>query len=181
VPAPYRSTRRAPLVLAIDVNPDRTHGVIAVCFAHEHRPAVIVDRNPGTTWMVDAVMGIVHRHGLTVYEVWGDRRAGIGGVLDQLTGRGVPTHEVSAGDVASACGDLYDLTRARHVWHANQDELTLAVPGSRRRPLGEAWAFSKLESLSDVAPLNAMALAIAGYRHHFPTGLLAGRAHPLAR
>lgn len=160
-----------PLVLAIDVDPDRTHGVISVCFAHDNRAAVIVDRNPGTTWMVDAVMGIVHRHGVTVHEVWGDRRAGIGGVLDQLTGRGVPTHEVSAGDVASACGDLYDLTRARQVVHDNQDELTLAVPGSRRRPLGEAWAFSKLESLSDVAPLNAMALAIAGYRHHFPTGV----------
>lgn len=163
-----------PLVLSVDVDTDRTHGVLAVTFAHDGRPAVIVDRNPGTTWMVDAVMRIVHRHGVTVYEVWGDRRAGMGGVLDQLAGRGVPTHEVSAGDVASACGDLYDLTRARQIWHDGQDELTLAVPGSRRRPLGEAWAFSKLDSLSDVAPLNAAALAIAGYRHHFPIGLLAG-------
>lgn len=163
-----------PLVLAVDVDTERTHGVVAIAWAHPRGVAVIVRRSPGTTWMVDTAMEIVHRQGLTVFDVWGDRRAGIGGVLDQLAGRGVPTHEVSAGDVASACGDLFDLTKARMVVHDDQAELTGAVPGSRRRPLGEAWAFSKLDSLSDVAALNAAGLAIAGYRHHFPVGAPTG-------
>lgn len=163
-----------PIVLAVDVNPARTHANLAVAFAHPWGVGVIVDRRPGVTWLVDAVLGLVHRHGVTVQDVWGDRRAGVGGVLDQLTGRGVPVHELSAGDVASACGDMYDLTRARMLCHDGQVDLVDAVAGSRARPLGEAWAYSKLESTADVAPLNAATMAVAGYRHHFPVGAPTG-------
>lgn len=159
-----------PLVLAVDVDPERTHGVLAVSFRHGEAVGAITLRRPGTRWIVGAVLELVNRHGVTVFEVWGDRRAGVGGIIDQLRGRGLPVHEVSAGDVASACGDLYDLLAAGEFVHDDQAELTDAVPGSRRRPLGEAWALDKLNSTSDVAPLNAVALAVAGFRHHFPTG-----------
>lgn len=163
------------VVLAVDVDPDRTHATIAVAWSL--RPGVvagIVHRAPGTGWVVDRALKIAHTHGLTVVDVWGDRRAGIGGILDQMTGRGLPVHEVSAGDVASAAGDLYDLTRDGGLVHDNQPKLNDAVTGSRRRPLGEAWTFSKVHSVGDVAPVNALALAVAGYRHHFPTGRPAG-------
>jgi hypothetical protein len=166
-----------PVVLAVDVDPNRTHGVLAVAFAHHRGVGVIIDRRPGTGWMVPAVQDLVHRPGLTVYDVWGDRRAGVGGIIDQLQGRGIPTHEVSAGDVASAAGDIYDLVRARELVHDHQLDLDDAVTGSRRRPLGEAWAFSKVDSIADVAPLTAATLAVAGFRHHFPVGLLAAAGH----
>lgn len=166
-----------PVVAAVDVDPNRTHGVLAVAFSHPAGVGVIVDRRPGTGWIVPAVQRLTHRHGLTVYDVWGDRRAGVGGIVDQLTGRGIPTHEVSAGDVASAAGDMFDLVKTRQVVHDGQLELDDAVTGSRRRPLGEAWAFSKVDSLADVAPLTAATLAVAGFRHHFPVGLLAGAGH----
>lgn len=163
-----------PVVVAVDVDPDRTHGVIAVAFTHELGVGVIIDRRPGTGWIVAAVQQLTHRHGITLYDVWGDRRAGVGGIIDQLTGRGIQTHEVSAGDVASAAGDMYDLVKARQLVHDGQLKLDDAVTGSRRRPLGEAWAFSKVDSVGDVAPLTCATLAVAGFRHHFPTGLLAG-------
>lgn len=166
-----------PIVAAVDVDPNRTHGVLAVAFAHELGVGVVIDRRPGTGWIVPAVQRLTHRHGITVFDVWGDRRAGVGGIIDQLTGRGIPTHEVSAGDVASAAGDIYDLVKGRELVHDAQLELDDAVTGSRRRPLGEAWAFSKVDSIADVAPLTATTLAVAGFRHHFPVGLLASAGH----
>lgn len=163
------------VVIAVDVDPERTHGTISVAWGHQPDiVAGIIHRQAATGWMLERALKIAHTPGITLVEVWGDRRAGVGGILDQMAGRGLPVHEVSAGDVASAAGDLYDLTRDRRLVHDNQPKLNDAVTGSRRRPLGEAWAFSKVESVGDVAPLNALALAVAGYRHHFPLGTPTG-------
>ena len=158
------------VTVAVELNPDRSHGVIAVAAKHDDHVAVLVDRQPGTRWLTGAIRELVHRRGLTVVDVWADRRSGLGGVIDELAGIGIDVHNVTAGDVASACGTLYDLVNARQLAHARQHELDAAVTGSRRRPLGDAWAFSKLESVGDVTPAAAVALAVAAYRQHFPTG-----------
>lgn len=168
------SSPAGPIVVGIDLDPERAYGNVAVAFGAPVGVGAIVDRRPGTAWIVGAVLELVHRAGVTVFEVWGDRRAGVGGILDQLAGRGLPIHETTAGDVASAAGDLYDLTRAGAFVHDDQSELNDAVTGGRRRTLGEAWTFDKLNSPKDVAPLNAVTLAVAGYRHHFPVGLAGG-------
>jgi len=163
------------VTLAIEVDPDRTFGVIAVAFRHaDDRVGVIIDRQPGTRWLGPAVLDLVHRHGLTVMDVWADRRSGLGGVIDELAGRGVDVHEVTAGDVASAAGTFYDTVGGLELIHDSQPELDAAVIGSRRRPLGDAWTFSKLESVGDVAPAAGAALAVAAYRQHFPRGARLG-------
>lgn len=158
------------VTVAVELDPERSHGVIAVACRTDRGVGVLVDRQPGTRWLTDAVMALAHRHGITVFDVWADRRSGLGGIIDELAGRGIKVHEVTAGDVASAAGLLYDLTVARELVHDDQLALTDAARGSRRRPLGDAWTFSKLDSTTDVAPLAAVALAAAAHRQHFPSG-----------
>jgi len=163
------------IAVAVEVDPDRTFGVIAVaCKMPEDRVGVIIDRQPGTRWLSSAVRNLVNRHGVTVVDVWADRRSGLGGVIDELAARGVAVHEVTAGDVASAAGTLFDTVGALELVHDDQPELNSAVIGSRRRPLGDAWTFSKLESVGDVAPAAAVALAVAAYRQHYPRGAVSG-------
>jgi hypothetical protein len=163
------------VTVAVEVDPDRTFGVIAVAAKHDaDRVAVIIDRQPGTRWLAAAVLALVRRGGVTVVDVWADRRSGLGGVIDELAGRGVAVHEVTAGDVASAAGTFYDTVGGHELVHDDQHDLNLAVIGSRRRPLGDAWTFSKLESVGDVAPAAAAALAVAAYRQHFPRGARLG-------
>lgn len=177
--AECRNPRKTPIKLAggvtvgLEVNVDRTRGVVAVAGDVRGAVGTVVRCEPGTRWMADAVLEIVHRHGLTVVDVWADRRSGLGGVIDELAHRGVTVYEVNAGDVASAAGTMFDLTagQTRGVVHDEQPELDTAVIGSRRRPLGDgAWTYSKLESVGDVAPLAGATLAVAAYRQHFPAG-----------
>lgn len=164
--------------LGLEVDVDRSRAVLAVAGEHDGRVGVVVDCQPGTRWLRDAVLTQVGAHGRTVIDVWADRRSGLGGVIDELELAGVQVHEVTAGDVASAAGTMYDLTVGQTcgIVHDSQPELDDAVKGSRRRPLGDgAWTYSKLESAHDVAPLAGATLAVAAYRQHFTVGLeLAG-------
>lgn len=161
------------ITIGLELDPGRTRGVVAIAGAVGAAAGVLVDCQPGTRWMAGAVREIVHRHGLTVVDVWADRRSGLGGVIDELAHMGIEVYEVNAGDVASAAGTMFDLTAGttRGVVHDEQPELDEAVPGSRRRPLGDgAWTYSKLESVTDVAPLAGATLAVAAFRQHFPAG-----------
>lgn len=159
------------VTIGLELDPGRTHAVIGVACRHtDGTIGVLIDRQPGTRWLTAAVTALVHRAGLTVVDVWADRRSGLGGVIDELSGRGIDVHEVTAGDVASAAGTLYDLVGDHQLTHDDQADLNAAVIGSRRRPIGDAWTFSKLESVGDVAPAAAVALAVAAFRQHFPAG-----------
>ena len=166
------------VTIGLELDPGRTRGVVAVAGAQPGgRVGVLVDCQPGTRWMAGAVRELVHRHGLTVVDVWADRRSGLGGVIDELAHLGIDVYEVNAGDVASAAGTMFDLTSGTTggVVHDEQPELEQAVPGSRRRPLGDgAWTYSKLESVTDVAPLAGATLAVAAHRQHFPAGVKLG-------
>lgn len=159
---------------ALEVDVGRTRGVIAVAGnTRDGRLAVLVQVEPGTRWMRDGIRRLAATPGCTLVDVWADRRSGLGGIIDEIAHTGRDVYEVNAGDVASAAGLLYDLTVAdtAGIVHDEQPELDDAVPGSRRRPLGDgAWTFSKLESVVDVAPLAGVALAVAAHRRHFPAG-----------
>lgn len=176
--APAKIAPAGGVTIGLEVDVDRTRAVIAVACGIGPRVGVVVNCQPGTRWVRDAVRELVHRAGITVVDVWADRRSGLGGVIDELAHIGVTVHEVTVGDIASAAGTMYDLTAGTTagIVHDQQPELDGAVIGSRRRALGDGgWTFSKLESEGDVAPLAAATLAVAAYRQHFTAaGALAG-------
>ena len=165
-----------PLVAAFDIAVDRSEAYLAVAGAWpDGRVAVVVDRRPGTRWVADALLELAHRSGYSLVDTLADRRAGTGGMIDAARARGLDVTELNAGDVASACGSIHDaLTGDLDLVHGRQVYLDDAVSGSRRRPLGEAWAFAKLESGPTIPALVAVTFAYSGFRRHYAAGLNPG-------
>lgn len=167
-PDPDTVAPTGPLVAAFDVNLDRTYTTLAVAGAFDGRTGVVVLREPGTAWVPGALLELAHRPGITLHAVVADRRSGTGGIIDACLLRGLPAHELGTGDVASATGTMVDVLAEQMLWHASQTVLDDAVTGSRRRPLGEAWAYAKQQATTDSAPIIAATYAVAGYRSRFP-------------
>ena len=86
-----------------------------------------------------------------------------GSVLHKATELGVPVEAVSAPDHAKACGLMFDTVDQRALRHLGGLELRQAVKGATKRPLGDAWAWSRRNSTVDISPLVAATLALWGY------------------
>jgi len=79
-----------------------------------------------------------------------------------LKALGVEAKPVTAREHASACGALYDLAIQGDVRHRGEPELVAALDGASKRPLGDAWAWSRTSSSVDISPLVAITLALHG-------------------
>ena len=159
----------APYVLAFDITLDRTAATVAVAGRTDAGTiGVAVDRRDGTAWLLDEVCRLVAER--SVAAVYADRRAGAGGAIDELRARGVPVTELGAPDLVSFCGQFVDELDQRTLSHNDQTQLNDAVAGAKKRPLGEAFAWSKANSLNDVSPLVAASVAVGAHRRLYPPG-----------
>ena len=68
--------------------------------------------------------------------------------------------------MAAACGGFHDAVLDRCIVHLGQAVLDAAVEGSKQRTLGDAWAWSRRSSRTNVAPLVAVTLAHYGVIVH---------------
>lgn len=161
-----------PYVVAFATHHERTSASIAVV---GRRPGgglgVIVDRQPGVAWLVDAVPKLRRERLITA--VWADRRGGDGPTINKLKHRGVWVDEIEPADFATAAGTFVDMLGEPgdvpgDLWHAGQTDLDDAVVGARKRTLGESFAWSRLQSEGDVTPLSAATYAVWAHQHHFP-------------
>ena len=125
----------------------------------------VVDARPGIGWVAGAVRDARRRPSrrrrrrrLARRRV--DRRRAEPGavVVDPL----------GAADHAQACGTFVDLLAAGRLSHRAQAVLDDAVAGAARRPLGDAWLWSRSRSGVDISPLVAVTLAACA-RAHPPT------------
>lgn len=166
-----------PVVVAVDIALDRSSTSIAAAYRtildDLELLAVVVDERPGTLWVPDELARLVGRG--NVQAVYADRRAGAGGIIDTATAKGVHVDELTAGDVVSFTGTFVDELTDRRVRHGNQPILTDAAAGARKRPLGDSFAWSKIASTGNVAPLNAASFAVGGHRRLFPVGVAVDR------
>jgi hypothetical protein len=69
---------------------------------------------------------------------------------------------VSAQEHAKACGMFYDTVAQGTLHHRGEPALAAALDGAVKRPLGDAWAWSRRSSAVDIAPLVAVTLALYG-------------------
>lgn len=161
------------LALAVDVSPLRDWASIGVA---SRRPdgrmhVELVDRRPGTAWVVPALVRLV--------DLWDPVAVGIdvptqspaGSLLDELAEAGIRPPEdadkpargdlmvMRLADVTAACGQLADEMRREVLVHLDQVPLTAAVNGARTRPLGDAWAWHRRSAQVDITPLVAVTLA----------------------
>lgn len=145
-------------VVAYDVAPDRARASIAAATRDPDTGRIvctIVDARPGTSWLVPAILELDPDR-VIADTVAGDLAA------SQLAEHGIPVDLVGGLDVARACATFVDVIAAGHLTHHAQAALVDAIAGAVTRPFGDAWAWSRRLSSSDVTPLVAATLATWG-------------------
>lgn len=139
----------------VEISHDRQAASIAVT---DGTHVELVDRRAGVDWLAGRVAELVSRHrpvGVVV-----DPSGPAGPVVDGLAAvPGIRLVEVSGGEVAAACGRMFDLVTGQKVRHIGQPDLDLAVGAARRRPRGDAFVWDRRGEL-DVSPLVAVTLAV---------------------
>jgi hypothetical protein len=158
----------APFVTGVHIHPTRSHTSVAVAGGlPDGRVGVVVDRRPGTGWVVDVLEQLTARHSVAIVA---DRSAGAGGIIDRAAGRGLAVDELSGVDVGGHCGTLVDELEQRSFAHQDQPDLNTAAAGSRWRPLGGARAFDQRAADVPLDPIQAATWALGHYRRLFPAG-----------
>lgn len=158
------STVLDPVAFALDVTPDRSAGSIGVAGRRGDGAlhVEVTDHRPGTGWMVDRMVALTDRWSPCAVVV--DPAGPAGSLIADLAAAGIEVVTTSARDVAQACGWIFDAaTGDRPVLrHRGQAELATALAGAVRRPLGDAWAWSRRGGV-DISPLVAVTLAAWGH------------------
>jgi hypothetical protein len=91
-------------------------------------------------------------------------------VVAELRRARVVVDPIGAGDHARACGLFVDRLTAGTVTHRAQLVLDDAIAGAARRPLGDAWLWSRRHSAVDISPLVAVTLAAWAAATRRPAG-----------
>lgn len=157
--ADARSRPEDPLAFSFDISPDRAWAAVAVAGrrADGLLHLEVVDHRPGTDWLIGRLAELQERHRPKVIAA---DYAGPGGSLKaELERRQLVVREVTAREHAQACGSFYDAAMAGWLRHLGQPTLAAAVDGAVKRPLGDAWAWSRKSSSVDICPLVAVTLA----------------------
>lgn len=151
-----------PVCFAFDVTPDRSAASISVAGRRsDGRSHVeVVERGRGTGWVPQRVAELVQEH--KPRAVICDPAGPAGSLLPALAALEVEVLTVSAQEHAKACGLLYDAADEGTVRHLGNPDLAVALDGAVKRPLGDAWAWSRKNSSVDISPLVAATLALWG-------------------
>lgn len=166
--ADARSTMVDPIVLAYDVSPERDRAAIAACGKRSdgRLHVEIVERQAWTDWVAPRLTELVakHRPSLVVCDGVGPAAA----LVHELGARGVQVRTLSTPEYVTACGMFFDAVERQQVRHLGNKDLAGALRGAARRPLGDAWAWSRRASDADITPLVAATLALWGIARHEP-------------
>jgi hypothetical protein len=148
------------LAVGVDATPDLAFASVAtVTRVPDGVVLDLVAHRRGTGWVAGEVAGLLEAGAVPVVVDLGGPASVFHG---DLTDQGIEMVNPSARDVAQGCAALLDGLIRRAVWHTTSAELTAAVRGASRRPMGDAWAWSRKNSLVDISPLVAATLALWG-------------------
>lgn len=148
------------LAIAVDATPDLAYAAVAT--ATRTPDGILLDlatHKRGTGWVAAEVAALRGERQIPVVVDLGGPASVVHG---DLTERSIPTLNPAARDVAQGCAALLDGLIRRSVWHTTSKTLSAAVRGASRRPMGDAWAWSRKNSLVDISPLVAVTLALWG-------------------
>lgn len=161
-----------PVCLAFDVTPDRS--AAAICAAgrreDERWHVEVVDHARGTGWVVDRLEALVDRHAPVA--VVCDGAGPAASLLSALANAGVDVETVTAQEHGRAFGSFVDAVGDGDIRHLGSPEMTAAIRGAAKRPLGDAWAWSRKKSSVDISPLVASTLARWGVENFALSGAL---------
>lgn len=157
-----------PVCFAFDVRPNRSSAAICAAGVRPdgHMHIEVVDHRSGTGWVADRLRELVDAH--QPVAVVCDGRSPAAALLKQVSDVGVVVKTLTGQEHAEGCGVLFDAVEQRTVRHLGTPELTAAVRGAARRPLGDAWAWSRKSSAVDICPLVGCTLAMWGFADAAP-------------
>ncbi|MGW1324800.1 terminase large subunit domain-containing protein [Streptomyces antibioticus] len=169
---PESMPRPRELAIAVDVSQDRAYSSIGVASLREDGLVhlELVDRRPGTDWVVPAVSRL-RRLWEPVAVAIGSTGTPAASLIDELTEAGIKVPKdkdkpergdlviVRTNDFVEACGQIADAMTQATARHRDQSDLTAAVTGARSRRVGDAWVLDRTTSLTDVSPFVAVTLA----------------------
>jgi hypothetical protein len=167
--ADVHSTMVGTVAFAFDVNPERTYSAIAVSGVREdgRRHLEVIDHKSGTRWVVDRLVELVAKWGPCAIVVDGAGPAA--SLIAELETAGIGLQsdggllvKATAGDMAQACGALFDAALSDEVRHLGQSMLDSALRAARKRDRGDTFTWSR-QSGSDISPLVAVTLASHGH------------------
>lgn len=162
-----RSAPADPVVFSWDVTPLRD--MSSICVAARRSDGLehgeLVEHRPGVGWVAGRVAELVERWrpACLVVDPLGPAGSLADDVRREVAARGVSVElvEVTGRQYAQGCGQLFDAVcgDVPSFRHRGQEALSVAVDGATKRPLGDAWAWSRKASTVDISPLVALTLA----------------------
>ena len=162
-----------PQAMAVDAGPDRTIAVAAAWHLDDRTHVEILAADYCSDPLM-ALQVVIDRAGRRIPVVI-DGTSPAASMIPALIAAKCKVIVTTSRDMGAACGGFLDDVNAARISHANQSQLTTAVEGARKRPLGDAGLFGwdRRDGSVFVAPLVACTLA----RHGAATvGRRSGRA-----
>jgi hypothetical protein len=148
--------------LAIDVSPDRSTS--SVGFAGQRADGgwhvELDEQRHGVGWIVEYVVRRCERNPIRAVVI--DAASPAASLIDELAKRGIKVTTTGPRDMAQACGLFYDGAIESSLSHIDQPQLNAALGAARKRPLGDAWAWSRKNSALDITALVTCTLALWG-------------------
>ncbi|TLQ45765.1 terminase [Streptomyces marianii] len=158
-----------PMAFAVDVSQDRSQATIAMAVRRlDGRVHVeVMDRRPGTDWVVPALTRL-HKLWQPLVVAIASSGSPAGSLIDDIVAAGITVPEdkskphrghlavMRTNDLVEACGQMADAMTQGTAVHLDQVPLTAAVNGARSRRVGDAWTLDRTASLRDVAPFVAV-------------------------
>jgi hypothetical protein len=83
----------------------------------------------------------------------------LGIVIEPTKRRHTRLELITARTLGQACGAWYDDTINGRITHSDQPSLNAALQGAARRPLVDAWAWTRKDSAVDISPIVSVTLA----------------------
>jgi len=151
-----RFSHRGPnVVIGFDSAPDGSASSVALASVRDDDllHVEVLAFRPGTAWLASEVARQVEVH--RPYAVVADSRGPHGNAFPELRRLGVDVRELAAADAARAYSVFVTSCQEKQLRHTDQPMLTAALTGAVRRPLGDAYAWSRRSSAVDISPLVA--------------------------
>lgn len=149
-----------PVVFAFDVRPNRSSGVIAAVGRRGDglMHIEILDQREGTGWIVGRLTELQKKHAPQAIVCDGVGPAS--SLIPQLMQADLQVTALTTPEMGKACGMFYDVVQQEQLRHLGTNDLLSAIKGAVQRPLGDAWAWSRKSSTSDISPLVSCTLGV---------------------
>jgi len=150
------------MVLAVDVTPDRTSGVISAASGRSDGSLDLeqIDREESTGWIVPRLEALRDRHNPMAILV--DGMGPAGSMIPEMERCGLPVKVIGGQEFAKACGAFFDLIENRGIHVRPTNSLDEAVAGAAKRIKGDSFTWVRSTLANDISPLVCATLACWG-------------------